>query len=289
MKKNQSIAFTLALLLPALFFLSCQSTKVDGQIEITNQFIEETFSKEELPWEEITPGILRLTIEEKKIPQKLHLARIDLWEPGIELAVYPEEALQDISAKDVEKFAKERKCAVAMNAGPFDIPSFGKRKILGIHRTGFKTTSPANERYACMGFKRKSQEGKEILEAEIFQSQKEAEKSDCETLLAAYFVILKDGEKLPFKRESLDSRSAAGISSDKRFLYLLVSEGEERVRGRGISYQQCAEIFCKLGCSDALEFDGGASSMIYAGGKIQSYGTKDRTAVVLGFRKKGLY
>ena len=285
MKKNQSIAFTLALLLPAALFLSCESTRLSEKIKVTDYFIEETFTKQNLPWEELSPGISRLTITEKNIPQKLHLARIDLTDPNLELAVYPKDASSAFNAKDVEDFARENSCTVAMNAGPFDIPSLGKRKAIGLHRVNSVTTSGPHERYAALGFKNKVHDGNKILEAEIFQSQKEAEASSCETILGAYFVILRNGEKLPFKRESLDSRSAAGISSCGRFLYLLVSEGEEGSRGKGISYQQCADIFSLLGCSDALEFDGGASSMIYAGGKIQSYGSKDRAAVVFGFRK----
>jgi exopolysaccharide biosynthesis protein len=68
---------------------------------------------------------------------------------------------------------------------------------------------------------------------------------------------------LPFKHP----RSAVGIGGDGRYLYLVHVEGRVR-RSKGITLNGMAAFFKRLGCRDAMMFDGGGSANMVLQGKI---------------------
>ncbi|MBR3220669.1 MAG: phosphodiester glycosidase family protein [Kiritimatiellae bacterium] len=74
-------------------------------------------------------------------------------------------------------------------------------------------------------------------------------------------VVLRDGKPL-FKRNggSLHPRTAIGLSSDRRWLYVLVVEGRHEGVSLGADYGDLAEIMLSLGASDAVNMDGGGST-----------------------------
>ena len=66
------------------------------------------------------------------------------------------------------------------------------------------------------------------------------------------------------KRHSYDARLGAGLTKDGKTLYvMLVQNGAGKT---GLSYQMCARVFKALGCSDAMEFDGGSSAELFVNG-----------------------
>ena len=80
-----------------------------------------------------------------------------------------------------------------------------------------------------------------------------------------------------------DSRTGVGLSADGRTLYILLVEGERQRQSRGLSYPQCGQIFKSMGCSDALELDGGSSSELCIMGKsVLSYKVRSRQANSFG-------
>ena len=67
----------------------------------------------------------------------------------------------------------------------------------------------------------------------------------------------------------------------------MVAEGENTSKSEGLSYPQCGTIFKALGCTDALEMDGGGSSELCINGKsILSYKNRRTQANSLGFSVK---
>ena len=111
---------------------------------------------------------------------------------------------------------------------------------------------------------------------------------DFDYVFGGFFEILKDDKEVEFSYSSRNSRTAAGISSDGKTLFLLVVEGERKNLSRGLSYGECAKILKSAGSSDALEFDGGSSSSLFIEGKnVLLYRNFRKCAAFFGFCTTG--
>ena len=123
--------------------------------------------------------------------------------------------------------------------------------------------------------------------ARIFASQADGELEDFDYAFGGFFVVLREGLVCTEFIRRGDSRTGAGLSADGKTLILLVVEGERPDRSRGLSYPQCGEIFRAMGCSNALELDGGSSSELCINGKsVLSYKVHSRQSNSFGFRVK---
>lgn len=157
-------------------------------------------------------------------------------------------------------FAAREECLVAMNATPFD-----KTRLAGICKVDGKNLSQPVARYAALGLRCAA--GGQVLEGRIYESQTDVALADCEAAFGGFFVVLGDGQVCTDFVRRHTSRSGAGLSADGKTLYLLVVEGEHPRQSMGLSYPQCGEIFRAMGCSHALEFDGGGSSELCINGR----------------------
>ena len=92
-------------------------------------------------------------------------------------------------------------------------------------------------------------------------------------------VLLKGGEiRNTYVEELFDGdsgiapdgyapRTAVGISADSR-LVLFVCEGREMTEGvKGLTTEEVAKVLYSLGCTEAINLDGGGSSCMLIGGK----------------------
>ena len=89
-----------------------------------------------------------------------------------------------------------------------------------------------------------------------------------ENAVGGFYRILKNGELAPRLlglNDSADAkqqrhpRSAAGISADGKFLYLIVIDGRQ-IRSVGCTEAETALLLKALGASEGINFDGGGSS-----------------------------
>ena len=229
---------------------------------------------EAFEWEEVCPGVSRFDFENAAMPLIYHAVKIDLSLVG---AGQP---LQLVIGRgeSTAKFAASTQSAVAVNATPFTRSG----ALVGIHKEAGEILSQPLARYGAIAFRKA--EGEECgLEARILSSQADGELEDFDYALGGFFTVLEEGQvRTEFIRRG-DSRSGAGLSADGRTLFILVVEGERQDRSRGLSYPQCGEIFKALGCSDALELDGGSSSELCILGKsVLSYKVITRQANSLG-------
>ena len=196
-----------------------------------------------------------------------------------------------------KEFAKRNGCVVAMNLSPFGGKSGAwdtaaklgsTRQIVGVHvDNGFVISKPV-ARYAALVFKKeKSETGECFWRAGIVKNQNKKITEEYDFAFGGFYVVLEEGSVCDFKIHNHDSRSGAGISEDGRFLYLLVVEGERLLKSEGLSYPQCGEVFRAMGCSDALEMDGGGSSDLCINGKsVLSYKVIRVQANSIGFSVK---
>ena len=174
-------------------------------------------------------------------------------------------------------FAARENCLVAMNATPFD-----KTELAGIHKVDGKILSRPVARYAALGL-RCTEDGA-VMQGRVFESQEDGELTGWDAAFGGFFVVLRNGEVCTEFIRRHTSRSGAGVSADGRTLYLLVVEGERKQQSFGLSYPQCGEIFRAMGCSDALEFDGGGSSELCINGQsVMSYRVRRMQGNSFGF------
>ena len=92
----------------------------------------------------------------------------------------------------------------------------------------------------------------------------------------SYDELLRRAQRKDFKSFSLQSKAdisfvnnvSVGISHNVRYLYLLaVSPVFSPTDRNGLCYEECALILKSLGCTDAMQFDGGHYSGLFAAGK----------------------
>jgi hypothetical protein len=200
--------------------------------------------------------------------------RVDLANPGVEVFAGPLPEDGTIRAVTVSAFARDYECTAAINANPYEIA--GKK---GLFRKTLRTVglvvsrgvviSPPNPRYDALVFYRPEDSGAADQTAgfPVIVSQAEAFSvpGPVETAAGGFYRILESGkpsaQALSERGGVRHPRSAAGISADRRFLYLLVIDGR-RPGSAGAAEAETALIMERLGAADALCFDGGGSSAL---------------------------
>jgi exopolysaccharide biosynthesis protein len=117
--------------------------------------------------------------------------------------------------------------------------------------------------------------GKEPLEVPSASFPAGAEEFDARQAIGGVTVLLKNGEIVnSYKEEMLDvsadspqPRSAIGITSDNKMVIFVCQGREVAGGGSGFTTAEEAAIMKSLGCTDALNLDGGGSSCMLVNGK----------------------
>ena len=308
MKKKLQLAVLSAIL---LLFVSCVSRPQFTPENEEFLYPFSTYIPENFDWQEVCPGIFRFDYKNQEFPIIYHAVKIDLSQPGLELLTFPDASLQELSAYvegdevslaqpltyrsiATSKFAAINKCAVAINLSPFSgkngswnlSAKLGSlRQLVGLHVADGLIISEPVSRYAAISFVKKTKDdGSTYWQANIERNQSQKTAESCDFAFGGFYIVLEDGQIQDFKSRSHDSRSGAGLSEDGKTLYLLVVEGENPFKSQGLSYPQCAQLFKAMGCSDALELDGGGSSELCINGRsVLSYTNFRVQANSLGF------
>ena len=85
--------------------------------------------------------------------------------------------------------------------------------------------------------------------------------------IGGFYVILQDGQLLEFA-QTRRSRTACGTDDTGSTLYLFAVTPDFSLTDRnGLSYPECAAIMQQLGCTNAMQFDGGHSTSMVVNGK----------------------
>ncbi len=304
------------LLILCVIFISCASLRRPqlSPEEEALLYPVESYIPESFAWEEVCPGISRFDFNNPEFPLIYHAVKIDLTlaGPSLTLCAYPTSpnsshtpasqnsthpaTTQDSSTSPssspttipqnstplrTRDFARQNNCIVAVNLSPFT----AKHQIVGIHVADGSILSEPVHKYAAIYFtKETAPQGNSVYHASIEKNQtfETAEKSDF--AFGGFFVVLEKGEVQTSFIARQDSRTGLGISEDGHTLFILVAEGERPSKSRGLSYPQCGRIFKAMGCSDALEMDGGDSSELCLNAQsVLSYTTIRAQANSLGF------
>ncbi|MGC9313718.1 MAG: phosphodiester glycosidase family protein [Sediminispirochaetaceae bacterium] len=191
-----------------------------------------------------------------------HVVRVDLKNPRIEVAPHPPQP----QGAGIEEVPADGSEIVIINANPFRYRfSFRglDREPVGLLVVDGIIYAPAHKNWGI--FWRDASGGFHITAG--------APQDDrIEWAVGGYLPILQEGENVGIHGERR-ARTALGLTRGRDTLFILVVEGE-RAAYPGLTSRETAMILQQLGAWNALNLDGGGSSVLWIGGTIYSGSTR---------------
>ncbi|MDR0451331.1 MAG: phosphodiester glycosidase family protein [Treponema sp.] len=243
-------------------------------------------------WEPFAEDAARaLFLFEGKIREprlELWALRVDLKAPGLRIVVSGPEASGEefreghIPSTTVSRFTGQYKCLAGINANPFSPVSgkIGEDRIIDgiVVADGFVVARP-NPAFDALVFYEDAGGGA-VRAAIVNQGELAASLEGIRNAVGGFSTVLRDGEIVerllaPGAALPRHPRSAAGLSADGRYLYLLAVDGR-RIGSVGATEAELALILRQLGAADGLNFDGGGSTSLalrYPDGKVRPVNT----------------
>ena len=241
----------LLLILLLFLFVSCTTTKPLSQ----NDFLPSA----DIEWSELKAGY---EITNQKIPGlgvSWTCVKIDL----SQLEVTPVIKISEKPFK-VKNFALQNNLTVAVNTTPF-AKNGSMVKTQGIIKDNGNLLAEPIEKYCALAI-RTDKDG--TLKCTILKNQTSAQIEQYDYAIGGFFVILWDGQIQNFA-QTRRSRTACGIDDTGNILFLFAVTPDFSLTDKnGLSYSECAAILQTLGCTQAMQFDGGHSTSMVVEGKI---------------------
>jgi hypothetical protein len=226
---------------------------------------------------------------------ELWALRVDLETPGLRIVVSGPEPVDGefreghIPSTTVSRFVSRYGCLAGINTNPFS-PVSGRvgedRTIDGIVvADGVLIARPHPGFDALVFYKESAGEtgeipGKTGIRAAIVSQGELVSLEGIRHAVGGFSIVLRDGkivERLLAPKTALPRhpRSAAGLSADRRYLYLLAVDGR-RSGSAGVTEAELAVILRRLGAAEGLNFDGGGSTSLalrFPDGKVRPVNT----------------
>ena len=213
------------------------------------------------------------TVSQRTMPElrplKIYVLKIDLAAPGQEIAVaVPDDpdgnGPAETALMNPKDLAKSAKLDVAVNASPWTMippPKEGERlnyvegaacDVVGLVVKDGKEISAQNSGVGDFWQDQKGQWHVGALPKG--QTAKQA--------VSGFGVILTQGVVTVGADEALHPRTAVGLDESGRHLTFVVVDGRQEGVSEGMSEGELAELMKSLGCWNALNLDGGGSSVL---------------------------
>jgi hypothetical protein len=251
----------------SLIFFSCSTLRSAD----TARTQSESFTAVEavLPqWQSLTNGVDffhgKITVPQLAVSNMEFWAlKIDLLAPNLQIVVkggtLDGAADAGTLSVKVSSFVSANGLTAGINATPFDISTAKEGqpiKNVGIIISDGKLIAPANSRYDALVF---YADGKTAI---VNQSSIKSTENIVNAV-GGFHHILINGEpaERTIGRENRDPRSAAGISANGQYLYLLVIDGR-RMESAGGTEKETALLMLALGAWNGINFDGGGSTAL---------------------------
>jgi sialidase-1 len=251
----------------------------------------------DIPW--LSQGLdipiepLRYSLEVRTAPRplRIHFVWIDLAYPGHELAVSVGEDPDgagpiEATLTPPQRLAESARFHASINTNPWKMlpapePGLGPRYVEGATadisgwvETAAGTRSPAEKGHWSFWV---DESGRGRI-ADIDRAVK------ARVAVAGFRGLIRAGEILPAPSEVRHPRTALGLDRDGRLLTLLVIDGRQPGYSEGVSELELAEILAGAGCHDALNLDGGGSSVLLLGESAGSVTVMNRPSDIRGPR-----
>ena len=214
------------------------------------------------PWRPLFRGIeyARAQVQEPR-PLRVHAVRIDLREPTIAFLVTPSNGKEplDTGGMRTSTFLKKHNLQVAINASPFFpfVPAEGGgQDVHGLSVSKGDCYSPPSEAYGALLITR---DNKARIAAA--PGTEKLDTTGVYSAVGGFRLLLKNGANVGSggKRHP---RTAAGVSKDGRYLFLVVIDGRQAGYSEGTTTAETAEWMRRFGAHDALNLDGGGSTTL---------------------------
>ena len=221
-------------------------------------------------WQPLYQGIdYRLDELSKPRRLRIHTARIDTQAKGISFFTTPDngDAPGEVNGRRTATFLKEFDLELAINGGGFN-PITGEGKpvdVLGLSISQGKEVSSADHPSKNPLLLITARNEARILRAP-FEEKDLRDAHNAMQGWAGDAGMLVDDGKVITTNADIHPRTAAGISQDGRYLYLLVVDGRQPGVSEGMSLVELAAWMKQLGCWDAINLDGGGSSTLVVKG-----------------------
>jgi hypothetical protein len=159
----------------------------------------------------------------------------------------------------VSSFVRDNGLWAGINALPFDVVSEreGEPRVnIGIVISGGVMVSPPHSRFDALVFY--ADGGAAIVSQSAIDSSQ-----NIVNAVGGFYRILEGGELVPrtLELKARHPRSAAGISPDGRYLFLLAIDGR-RPGSAGGTEAETALLLRALGATEGINFDGGGSTAL---------------------------
>ncbi len=222
--------------------------------------------------------LLRAGLEYREIrrdrprPLRIHVLRADLTAGGLAVRAPlgpdpdgpgPAEA----GLADPLRLARSSRALALVNASSFGVIGYPEGERPGIYLPGMgvdiaglaadtgRIASPSNPRYASFyvdsaGVPRIAGHGEAPERA-----------GPVREAAAGFSPLIREGAAAEDRGGDIEPRTAVGLDSRGR-LVLAVAEGRRRGRSEGLTLGELARLMLELGCVEALNLDGGGSSVL---------------------------
>jgi hypothetical protein len=219
--------------------------------------------RSELKWSALYQGVDHVELS-AKAPRLMrgHAVRIDLNEPGIEFLATPPMADKpdQTAGLKTSTFLTTHRCQVAINGSPFSPvrQEEGKEQdVDGLQISKGAVVSKGNGKYDALLLSKKNK---------AWVASPPFDLKDAYNAVGGFQIVLKNGtvvEKAPdYNKGPVHPRSAAGISANGRFLYLLVIDGRQQDFSVGATIQEVGGWLKGLGAADGINLDGGGTTTL---------------------------
>jgi exopolysaccharide biosynthesis protein len=102
------------------------------------------------------------------------------------------------------------------------------------------------------------------------ESRSKPEPDDWE-VISGNTMLVAEAKVIPHTNKARHPRTAVGLDATRKTLILLVTDGRKPGIAIGMSYDELAAEMVRLGCREALNLDGGGSSVM----AVRGAGSKD--------------
>lgn len=202
-------------------------------------------------------------------PLRIQVVRIDLASPQVELTALlapdpdgngPAEA--ELVAP--ERLARQPGVLAAINANAFDAlqpnkpgerPRWVERlpvDIIDWATDGQRQASAPSGRYGSFWVNRDGRPQIDVVDA--------PRAARC--AVAGFRRLLVEGRDVTIPPNTVDPRSAIGFDRDGRYVWWVVVDGRQPGFSEGMTLPETAALMAELGCVNALNLDGGGSSIL---------------------------
>ena len=166
----------------------------------------------------------------------------------------------------VSSFVRGNNLVAGINALPFDINTTAEGQPIqniGIVISNGALLSPANRYYDALVFYKTEDHDEAAPRAAIVSQSSIGSAENIENAVGGFHKILAGGNpaQRTVNNDARHPRSAAGVSTNGDFLYLLVIDGR-RTGSVGSTERETALILSALGSHNGINLDGGGSSAL---------------------------